>query len=253
MSGEQAFDLEGKTALVTGAARRIGARIVERLHEAGANVAIHCRGSAADAEALADGLNRVRPDSAATFEADLGPAESCEELVRSVIDWNNRLDVLVNNASSFFPTPLGTISEDDWDNLVDSNLKAPLFLAQAAWPYLQEASGNIINIVDIHARRPLKNYPVYVSAKAGLEMLTRSLAREMAPTVRVNGIAPGAILWPEDDMTEAVRSNILSQIPLGKTGNPDQIAECLLFLVRDATYTTGHVIAVDGGRGAGWG
>ena len=252
MSADQPFTLDGKTVLITGAARRIGATISRRLHEAGANIAIHFRSSDTDARELSDSLNEQRPGSATIFQADLADTAACETLVDTASAWNGRLDVLINNASAFYPTPLGDMTETQWDDLVDSNLKAPMFLAQAAWPHLQKASGTIINIVDIHARRPLRNYSVYVAAKAGLEMLTRSLAKEMAPAVRVNGVAPGAILWPEDDMTDATRGNILQQIPMGRSGAPEDIANCVQFLVQDATYTTGHVVAVDGGRSAGW-
>jgi pteridine reductase len=160
--------------------------------------------------------------------------------------------VLVNNASAFHRTPLGRISESDWEALVGSNLKAPLFLSQAAWPHLRDARGCIVNLVDIHSRRPLREYSVYGAAKAGLGMLTRSLAKEMAPEVRVNGIAPGAILWPENDMSDAAKKDILRQIPLGRAGTPDDLADCLLYLVRDARYVTGQIIAVDGGRSLGW-
>ncbi len=252
MSSDKRYTLHGKTALITGAARRIGAVIARRLHAAGADVAVHYRGSSDDARELCGSLNELRPGSAEIYQANLEQSSACEELVQSATAWHGRLDVLINNASSFYPTPLGSISDAQWNELVGSNMKAPLFLAQAAWPHLQSAEGTIVNIVDIHARRPLRHYAVYGSAKAGLEMLTRSLAKEMAPTVRVNGVAPGAILWPEDEMTDAIRDNILEQIPLGRSGTPDDIANCVLFLVQDATYTTGHVIAVDGGRSAGW-
>jgi pteridine reductase len=244
--------LEGKCVLVTGAARRIGAAIVKRLHAEGANVAIHYRGSAKDATRLRDELDQLRSGSAATFRADLSNLGQLSELADSVAGWMGRLDVLVNNASAFYPTPLGEITEDDWIDLVGSNLKAPLFLSQAAWPHLRKTGGVIVNLVDIHARRPLRNHSVYGAAKAGLAMLTRSLAKDMAPQVRVNGIAPGAILWPEDGMTATVQDSIIRQIPLGRPGSPDDIAGCVLYLVRDATYVTGQIIAVDGGRSIGW-
>lgn len=252
MSADQPFTLDGRTVLITGAARRIGATIAQQLHAAGANIAIHFRSSESDAGELSDSLNKKRPGSASVFQADLAETAACETLVDTASAWNGRLDVLINNASAFYPTPLGNITETHWDDLVDSNLKAPIFLAQASWSHLEKSSGTIVNIVDIHARRPLRNYSVYVAAKAGLEMLTRSLAKEMAPAVRVNGVAPGAILWPEDDMTDATRGNILRQVPMGRSGAPEDIAACVLFLVQDATYTTGHVVAVDGGRSAGW-
>ncbi|HEU4616730.1 MAG TPA: SDR family oxidoreductase, partial [Gammaproteobacteria bacterium] len=163
-----------------------------------------------------------------------------------------RLDVLVNNASSFYPTPLESISDEQWHDLIDSNLKAPLFLSQAALPHLKQARGVIINIVDIHARRPLRNYVVYGAAKAGLAMLTRSLAKDLAPEIRVNGVAPGAILWPEAGMSEKTQQHIVREIPLKRTGEPEDIASAVLYLVRDATYVTGQILAVDGGRSIGW-
>lgn len=251
---ESMFDLtlDNKTILVTGAARRIGAAIVTRLHAEGARVAIHYRGSSDEAQALADMLNAERPDSAMTVQCDLLLSDALPSLVHTVVDWGGGLDGLVNNASSFYPTPIGTITEDNWNDLVGSNLKAPLFLSQAAAPHLKTAQGTIVNIVDIHADRPLRDHMVYGPAKAGLAMLTRSLAKDLAPEVRVNGVAPGAILWPEDGMTENVRSSILKQVPLGRAGDPADIAGAVLYLVRDARYVTGQIIAVDGGRSIGW-
>jgi pteridine reductase len=244
--------LETKVALVTGSARRIGRSIVRRLHEAGATVAIHYRGSAAEAAALAADLNADRPDSAAVFCGDLTRLEDIEALVSDVGNWRGRLDLLVNNASTFYPTPIGTVSEQHWDDLVGTNLKAPLFLSQAAVPMLREHGGVIINIVDIHAERPLKDHSVYGPAKAGLAMLTRSLAKDLAPEIRVNGVSPGAILWPEDGMNEATKNAILEQVPLGTPGSPEDIAGAVLFLARDAGYVTGQILAVDGGRSIGW-
>jgi pteridine reductase len=244
--------LNDKVILVTGAARRIGAAIVTRLHQNGARVAIHYRGSADQAEKLADKLNSIRANSAASFQADLIDTENLSSLVDSVVAWGGHLHGLVNNASSFYPTPVGSISEQQWDELVGSNLKAPLFLSQAAAPQLKNSNGAIVNIVDIHAERPLRDHAVYGSAKAGLAMLTRSLAKDLAPSVRVNGVAPGAILWPENGMTEAIQQNILDQIPLQRAGEPDDIAGCVLYLLRDATYVTGQIIPVDGGRSTGW-
>ncbi|MEL7186479.1 MAG: pteridine reductase [Pseudomonadota bacterium] len=244
--------LDNKTILVTGAARRIGAAIVTRLHAEGARVAIHYRGSAAEAEALADSLNAERSESAMTVQCDLLEIDALPSLVQAVVDWGGGLDGLVNNASSFYPTPIGTISEDNWNDLVGSNLKAPLFLSQAATPHLKASRGVIVNIVDIHADRPLRDHLVYGPAKAGLAMLTRSLAKDLAPEVRVNGVAPGAILWPEDGMTEKVQSSILEQVPLGRAGDPADIAGAVLYLMRDARYVTGQIIAVDGGRSIGW-
>jgi pteridine reductase len=252
MTDPTPFDLAGKTALVTGAARRIGAAIVRTLHEAGMRVAIHYRGSADEAAALCAALNDARPESAQCFQADLIGTGEPERLVEDVLNWAGALDLLVNNASTFYPTPLGSIDDDSWTDLVGSNLKAPLFLSQAAAPHLRSASGNIINIVDIHARRPLRDHHVYGAAKAGLAMLTNSLAKDLAPDVRVNGVSPGAIAWPEGGMTEAVKESILKEVPLGRSGNPADIANAVLFLVRDATYSTGQIMSVDGGRSIGW-
>ncbi len=244
--------MDGKVVLVTGAARRIGAAIVTRLQENGARVAIHYRGSAEEAEALAAELNAARPDSATTFQANLLDTAALPGLIDSVMNWGGRLDALVNNASTFYPTPVGEITEEHWTDLIGSNFKAPLFLSQAALPYLRETEGAIVNIVDIHAQRPLRNHPVYGPAKAALAMLTRSLAKDLAPAIRVNGVSPGAILWPEDGMTDAARQSILRQVPLARAGDPADIAGCVLYLLRDATYVTGQIIAVDGGRSVGW-
>lgn len=244
--------LNDKVILVTGAARRIGAAIVTCLHENGARVAIHYRGSATEAKDLATRLNSVRAESAATFQADLLDVPALSGLISSVVDWGGRLDGLVNNASSFYPTPIGNISEEQWDELIGSNLKAPLFLSQAAVPHLASSNGAIVNIVDIHATRPLRDHVVYGPAKAGLAMLTRSLAKDLAPNIRVNGVSPGAILWPENDMSDAVQQDIVDQIPLQRAGDPEDIAGTVLFLMRDASYVTGQIISVDGGRSAGW-
>ncbi len=245
-------DLGGKVVLVTGAARRIGAAIAARLHAGGARVAIHYRSSSDEAEKLVSGLNEERAGSAAAFQADLLDIDQIPRLIKAVTDWGGRLDGLVNNASTFYPTPVGSIAEAQWDDLMGSNLKAPLFLSQAAQPHLKANGGAIVNIVDIHAQRPLRNHAVYGPAKAGLAMLTRSLAKDLAPEVRVNGVSPGAILWPEDGMTEAAQQSILRQVPLQRAGDPDDIANCVLYLLRDASYVTGQIIAVDGGRSIGW-
>jgi pteridine reductase len=244
--------LAGRWALITGAGKRIGATIARSLHEAGANVAIHYFRSADPAESLAAELNERRPESAIAVGADLRELTAIDGLVAEVVAATGRLDILVNNASSFYPTALGTVTEAQWDDLISSNLKAPLFLSQAALPYLREAQGCIVNLVDIHAQRPLRNHPVYGPAKAGLAMLTRSLAKDLAPAVRVNGVAPGAILWPESGMSEKIQQNIVREIPLGRAGRPEDIAAAILFLVRDAAYVTGQIIAVDGGRSVGW-
>ena len=244
--------LHDKVILVTGAARRIGAAIVTCLHANGARVAIHYRTSADAATDLAARLNQERSNSAAIFSADLLDVKELSSLVESVVEWGGRLDGLVNNASSFYPTPVGTINEQQWDELLGSNLKAPLFLAQASADHLRASNGSIVNIVDIHANKPLRDHAVYGPAKAGLAMLTRSLAKDLAPAVRVNGVSPGAILWPENDMTDAAQQKILADIPLQRAGDPADVADCVLYLMRDAIYVTGQVIAVDGGRSVGW-
>ena len=249
---DTARSLAGQWALVTGAAKRIGASIAAKLHAAGANVAIHYFNSAEPAQALAETLNRTRPESALAVGADLRDRAALETLVDTVTAHAGRLDVLVNNASSFYPTPLASVTERQWQDLIDSNLKAPLFLSQAALPQLAAANGVIVNIVDVHSQRPLRDHPVYGAAKAGLAMLTRSLAKDLGPDIRVNGVSPGAILWPEAGLDENVRKSIVRQIPLRRPGEPDDIASAVLFLVRDAPYVTGQIIAVDGGRSIGW-
>ena len=244
--------LEGRWALVTGAAKRIGAVISAALHEAGANVAIHYLNSAEDAEQLASKLNETRSDSAVTVRGDLNNTAALKQMIDHLIKQVGRLDILINNASSFYPTPLESITEQHWDDLLGTNLKAPLFLSKVALPHLKKNGGVIINIVDVHAQRPLKNHPVYSSAKAGLAMLTRSLAKDLSPKVRVNGVSPGAILWPESGISEQLKKNIIAQVPLKRPGAPADIAAAVVFLVRDAPYITGEIIAVDGGRSINW-
>jgi pteridine reductase len=245
--------LEGRWALVTGAAKRIGAVIARTLHGAGANVAIHYNRSAADADRLAAELNGERAKSAFTVAADMLDIAAVERMAAQVLDrTGGRLDVLVNNASNFYPTPIGTITLEQWDDLVGSNLKAPLFLTQAVVPALRAARGVIVNIVDVHSQRPLRDHPVYGPAKAGLAMLTRSLAKDLGPHVRVNGVSPGAILWPDEGMSDGLRAAIIKQTALKRSGEPEDIAAAVLFLVRDAPYVTGQIIAVDGGRSVGW-
>jgi pteridine reductase len=173
-------------------------------------------------------------------------------MVETVLAKTRRLDVLVNNASSFYPTPLGSITEEQWDDLVGSNLKAPLFLCQAALPSLMASKGVIINIVDVHAQRPLRNHPLYGIAKAGLAMLTRALAKDLGPDIRVNGVSPGAILWPDTGVPEKIQQSIIREIALKRPGEPEDIASAVVYLVRDAPYVTGHILAVDGGRSVGW-
>jgi pteridine reductase len=240
--------LRDKVVLITGGARRVGAEIARTLHAAGAGVLIHYRSSAAAAIALADEFNRTRPRSAAIHEANLLGEEAPEKLVAAALAEFGRLDILINNASGFYPTPVGKITRAQWDDLMGSNLMAPLFLAQAAVPSLRRQQGLIINMIDIHGLRPLKGYPVYCAAKAGLAMLTRSLARELGPDIRVNGIAPGPVLWPESDMAEDLKRDIIGRTALKRPGSPQDIARTALFLAKDAPYITGQIIAVDGGR-----
>ena len=244
--------LDGRWALVTGAAKRIGAVIARTLHAAGANVAIHYYSSADAAEALVHELESERPRSAFAVSADVRDVRELEQMARAVLERTNRLDILVNNASNFYPTRIGTITEEQWDDLVGSNLKAPLFLTQAVLPALRAAHGVIVNIVDVHAQRPLRDHPVYGAAKAGLAMLTRSLAKDLGPDIRVNGVSPGAILWPDVGMSDELRAGIIKQTALKRTGEPEDIAAAVLFLVRDAPYVTGQILAVDGGRSVGW-
>jgi pteridine reductase len=241
--------LQDKTVLITGAARRVGAEIARVLHAEGANLALHYRRSAEAAKALVAGLNAARPGSALAFQADLAETDHLPRLVEEAVNHYGRLDGLVNNASSFFPTPVGRIGERDWDDLIGTNLKAPLFLAQAAAPHLVAARGAIVNITDIHDERPLKNYPLYCAAKAGLSGLTRALALELGPHVRVNAVAPGPILWPEDGSFDAAaQANVVSRTLLKRCGDPADIARTVLFLLADAPFVTGQVLAVDGGR-----
>lgn len=240
----------GKTVLVTGAAKRVGCAIAGELHAAGANVMIHYRAAQGDALALAEAFNARRPGSAAVFQADLLDVGTLPSLVEACIERFGALDALVNNASSFFATPLETIDLADWDDLIGSNLKAPLFLAQAAAPQLRATRGAIINITDIHAERPLAGYPLYCAAKAGLLGLTRALAVELAPEVRVNAVAPGPIIWPQDGFDDDRRAGIVDHTLLKRTGSPQDIAGAVRFLLAEATYVTGQVLNVDGGRTA---
>ncbi len=242
------FALRDQVVMITGGARRVGAEIARALHAAGANVLIHYRSSAAAAIALADEFNGIRAHSAAIFAAHLLSADAPDKLVAATLLEFGRLDILVNNASSFYPTPIGQITLPQWDDLMGSNLQAPLFLSQAAAPSLRAQRGLIINMIDIHAERPLKAHPVYSAAKAGLAMLTRALARELGPEIRVNGIAPGPVLWPEGEMDEELKREIIDKTALKRQGTPQDIARTALFLAKDAPYITGQIIAVDGGR-----
>jgi pteridine reductase len=240
--------LEDKVVLITGAARRVGAVVAAALHSAGARILIHYHHSGEEAHALAAGFNRIRAHSACVYPADLRDHTQAPSIVGAALAAFSRLDILINNASTFYPTRVGEITIEDWDDLLGSNLKAPLFLSQAAAPHLRATHGLIINMVDIHAARPLKAHPVYCVAKAGLAMLTRSLARELGPQVRVNGIAPGPVLWPEESMNEELKREITDKTALKRHGSPQDIARTALFLARDAPYITGQIIAVDGGR-----
>ncbi|HTD11459.1 MAG TPA: pteridine reductase, partial [Steroidobacteraceae bacterium] len=222
------------------------------LHGAGANVVLHYRSSAEDAGRLAAELNGSRPASAALAECDLLDVAQVKKLPASAQQAFGGLDILVNNASTFYPTPVGDITEIDWDDLIGTNLRAPLFLAQAAAPLLHERQGLIINIADIHGLRPLRRYPVYSVAKAGLVMLTRALARELAPQVRVNAVAPGPVLWPEDGLDTALQAKIMQRTALKRTGSPEDVARVCLFFAVGAPYVTGQILAVDGGRSIGW-
>jgi len=241
--------VQGKVVLITGGAKRVGAAICRRLHGAGARLMLHYRASAGEARLLQAELNHVRANSVALIQADLLDVGKLPSLVEQTVQSFGRLDVLVNNASSFFQTPVGEIAPADWNDLIGTNVQAPLFLSQAAAPHLRKTQGCIVNITDIHAERPLKNYVVYSIAKAGLVGLTRSLARELAPEVRVNAVAPGPILWPDDEgFDELSRQRIISHTPLRREGTPEDIAKAVHFLIIDAPYVTGETINVDGGR-----
>ena len=241
--------LAGKSALITGAANRIGAKITRALHENGASLIIHYRNSIAAAQALAQELNSQRANSAITLQADLGDINRLSAMAQEAIGAFGRLDILINNASSFYPTAIGEINQQHWDDLMGSNIKAPLFLSQACLPQLRENNGVIINMLDIYASTPLKNHSLYCCAKAANQMLVKSLALELAPEVRVNGIAPGAILWPQQSDAAGLdaQQEILAQIPLQRAGDPDSIAKTVMFLITN-DYVTGEVIRVDGGR-----
>ena len=242
--------LNSKVALITGGAKRIGAAIATTLHNAGMDLVVHFRHSAADAQSLADELNDTRPNSVVLAEGDLENSEDCATLAQQAIDAFGRMDALINNASAFFPTPIGEVTNNHWETLMGVNLKAPFFLSQACAKALASTQGVIINLTDIYAERPLPNHPVYSASKAGLVALTRSLAQELGPNVRVNAIAPGAIIWPESGDSEENQNEILRRTPLGRLGKPRDIAGTVMFLLRDAPFITGQIINVDGGRSA---
>ncbi len=235
------------TVLITGAAKRIGAVIARNLHDCGMTIIVHYNQSATEADSLVTELNRLRDNSAHLLQADLLDMDGYTSIIARAAGFTGRLDVLINNASMFYPTPIGKTTQQEWMELMGTNLTAPYFLSQAAIRYLEQTSGCIINITDIHGARPLKDHPVYSTAKAGLIMLTRALAKELGPAIRVNAVSPGAILWPEG-LSEKKKEQILSRTLLKRMGTPEEIAGTVRFLVRDATYITGQVIVVDGGR-----
>jgi pteridine reductase len=242
--------LQDKVVLVTGAARRVGAVVARKLHAAGAQVVIHYHRSAAEAQALAAELNAGRPASVTPLGGNLLDLKVLESLVEATVARHGHLDILINNASTFYPTPVGTITPAQWDDLMGTNLRAPLFLSQAAAPHLKQRQGLILNIADIHGMRPLRYHTVYSPAKAGLIMLTQSLARELAPEVRVNAIAPGPVEFPEQGLTDEMKQSIIERTLLKRRGSPDDIARAALFFASEAPYVTGQILAVDGGRSA---
>jgi pteridine reductase len=244
--------LAGKSVMITGGARRIGATLARALHGAGANIVLHYRRSADEANALARELNATRPGSVVLLQADLLETAALPGLVASAVEAFGQLDVLVNNASSFYPTEIGEVTEAHWEDLVGTNLKAPLFLSQAAAPALRLTQGLILNLADIHGMRPLRRYTTYCVAKAGLIMLTRSLARELGPHVRVNAIAPGPVMWPEDATDKALRKKIIDRTLLKRSGSPEDVARAALFFCTQAPFVTGQILAVDGGRSVSW-
>jgi pteridine reductase len=236
-----------KVVLITGAAHRIGAVSARYLHEAGFNIILHYLSSRSPAQALQQELNAKRENSVVLVQADLLANNALNALAKEAYNAWQRLDVLVNNASTFYRTPIGSANDQHWDDLFGTNVKAPFFLAQAAAPFLRKTHGCIINMVDIHARRPLKEYSIYSMAKAALETMTKALARELGPEIRVNGVAPGAILWP-DDIDEVTKQRIVSKTFLKRKGEPEDIAKAIRFIIEDAPYMTGQIISIDGGR-----
>lgn len=235
-------------ALVTGAARRVGAVIARTLHAAGYDLVLHHRRSLPEASALQAELEVLRPGSTLVQQADLAQFDRLPELIAAVVGRFGRMDALVNNASAFYPTPIGTVTPELWDDLFAANARAPFFLCQAAVPHLRQSHGAIVNLVDIYAERPLPRHTVYVMAKAALAMMTLSLARELGPEIRVNGVAPGAVLWPEHGKSAQEQQDMLAATALGRAGEPADVAEAVRWLLMDARYTTGQIIRVDGGR-----
>lgn len=240
--------LQDKVALVTGGARRLGAVIAARLHESGMRVVIHYRTSEGEAHVLQESLNKKRSGSVVLVRGDLLDVDKSRHLVSQCIQTFGRLDVIINNASSFYPTPLGDATAADWENLMGTNLRAPFFLVQEAAPELRKNHGCVVNMVDIYGRTPLKDHVIYSVAKAGLVALTRTMATELAPDVRVNAVAPGAVLWPQGDSDELAHQRVISNTPLKRTGTPEEIADAVMFLIMSAGFTSGHVLPVDGGR-----
>lgn len=240
--------LETKVVFITGGAKRIGAALAHKLHAAGMNLAINYNKSETAARALQTELNNKRPNSVILLQGSVLDTAKLSDMIQQIIDTYERLDVLINNASTFYPTSMGKVEESGWEDLFGTNLKAPFFLSQAAAPHLKNTQGCIINLVDIHGKRPKPSYPVYSSAKAGLIMLTKALALELAPNVRVNGIAPGTILWPDEQLDETSKQEMIAKVALKRHGSPEDIAKTALFLISDAPYITGQIIPVDGGR-----
>jgi pteridine reductase len=237
-----------KTALVTGAAARIGAAVARALHQRGCRVLVHCNSNLEGARALVEQLNRERPASAWAVSADLSTISGVNQLIAACSQDSATLDVLVNNASRFYPTAVGETQAYEWDDLLNSNLRGPYFLSQGLVPALRAANGVIINILDVHAQRPMQGHAAYCISKAGLAMMTLALARELGPDVRVNGVSPGAILWPESGADEATRNATLQRTALRRLGDPADIASAVAYLALDAPYVTGQILAVDGGR-----
>ena len=244
--------LRGKTVLITGGAKRVGAEMARALHGAGANVVVHYHRSAEVASVLVGELNAARRHSAVATACDLLDVSRFATLIDTATQNFGHLDVLINNASTFYPTPVGEITTTQWDDLIGSNLKAPLFLTQAAAMALRLTKGLVLNIADIHGQRPLRRYPVYSVAKAGLIMLTRSMARELGPHIRVNAIAPGPVMWPADGTDKALQEKIINRTALKRSGSAQDIARAALFFCTAAPYVTGQILAVDGGRSIGW-
>jgi pteridine reductase len=248
MGCNQDMASEVPVVLITGAAKRVGADIARALHRAGYDLALHYRHSRNEMDALRSELESLRPDSTIAIQAELSDVSALPGIVEKCLARFGRLDAVVNNASAFFATPIGDATPIQWDELFASNARAPFFLAQAAASALKESSGCIVNIVDIYAEKPLAGHPIYSMAKAALAMMTKSLARELAPEIRVNGVAPGAILWPENSETPVNSDDVVARTPLKRTGSAEEVGKAVLFLIRDATFTTGEILKVDGGR-----